>query len=102
MEGRYGIGINNRYALFLEGEDGEDLMLAKKKPVDATKTPVETSKAPVKKVDSSDNKKEKPANNQNNRNANATKDSKPNNREGKILLRTFEAFFTRKSTITLN
>ena len=41
MESRYGIGINNRYAFFLD-EDGDvdpELMLAKKKAMDNAKTP---------------------------------------------------------------
>ena len=80
MESRYGIGINNRYALFLEGEDGEDLIVPKKKTSD-TKAPVIDAKpaAPaVKKADNMDSKKDK-TNNQNNR---VTKDNKANNREG--------------------
>ena len=80
MESRYGIGINNRYALFLEGEDGEDLIVPKKKTSD-TKAPVIDAKpaAPaVKKADSLDSKKDKTTN-QTNR---VTKDNKPNNREG--------------------
>ena len=83
MESRYGIGINNRYALFLDSEDGEDLIVPKKKTSD-TKAPVIDAKpaAPVKKTDATDAKKDK-TNNQNNR---ATKDNKANNREGKESL----------------
>lgn len=82
MESRYGIGINNRYALFLDSEDGEDLnMMAKKKAIaEQTKTTIDNATTkPVKKADANDKKL---ANNQINR---ATKDSKPNNREGKSL-----------------
>lgn len=56
MESRYGIGINNRYAFFLD-EDGDvdpELMLAKKKAMDNAKTPVaapELDTKPVKKAD---------------------------------------------------
>lgn len=84
MESRYGIGINNRYALFLDSEDGEDLILPKKKPVDA-KTPAvpEPATKPVKKAAPEQKLKDKPAPNQTNR---ATKDSKPSNREGKTCL----------------
>jgi len=80
MESRYGIGINNRYALFLDSEDGEDLIVPKKKTSD-TKAPVIDAKpaAPVKKAEATDAKKEKTPN-QNNR---TTKDTKANNREDK-------------------
>ena len=39
MESRYGIGINNRYALFLdeEGEENEDALLSKAKAASAAK-----------------------------------------------------------------
>merc|ERR1712110_687058 len=56
MESRYGIGINNRYAMFLDSEDGEDLILPKKKAVTEAKdqpmlNKVEAKTAqPVKKV----------------------------------------------------
>ena len=77
MESRYGIGINNRYALFLEPEDGD---MAIKKPVEP-KTPANPEPAkPMKKAAPADLKKDKAPVSQNNR---ATKDNKPNNREGK-------------------
>ncbi len=88
MESRYGIGINNRYALFLDSEDGEDDLIPKK-PVAPAKTaaPEPVTKAGGKKGD--DNKKDlnKP-NAQNNRSA---KDSgKPNNnREGTCMFSHF-------------
>lgn len=85
MESRYGIGINNRYALFLDSEDGEDLnnIMAKKKAIaEQTKTTAmdTATTKPIKKADGTDKKM---ANNQINR---ATKDSKPSNREGKSSL----------------
>ena len=85
MESRYGIGINNRYALFLDSEDGEDLsILAKKKAMEQaakaapiTPAPAAAETKPVKKADNlaADNKKIRNS---------TTKDSKPNNREGRF------------------
>ena len=83
MESRYGIGINNRYAMFLDSEDGEDLILPKKKAVTEAKdqpmlNKVEAKTAqPVKKVVPEDPKLVK--------SQTPTKpNQKTNTREGKI------------------
>ena len=74
MESRYGIGINNRYAFFLDEDgDGEDLGMLPKKPVGNSKTPAEAPE-----VDSKSVKKNDPADKKA-----ITKDSKPTSREGK-------------------
>lgn len=100
MESRYGIGINNRYGAFLDLEDGEELIMPKKKPMEAKTAPettTTTAKQPVKKVDSVD-KKDKPAAQSNSR---PTKESaaKPNSREGKPSIFGLQRP-TRKSTAT--
>ena len=82
MESRYGIGINNRYAMFLDedGEGGEDLYLPKKKAVteDAKVAKVEAKPAPPnKKVDDKSIKSQSPA----------KPTTKPSNREGKNSLK---------------
>ena len=77
MESRYGIGINNRYAMFLDEDgEGEELYLPKKKAVteDAKVAKVEAKPAPPnKKVDDKSIKSQSPA----------KPSTKPNNREGK-------------------
>ena len=77
MESRYGIGINNRYAMFLDEDgEGEELYLPKKKAVteDAKVAKVEVKPAPpIKKVDDKNIKSQSP--------------TKPNNREGKNSLK---------------
>ena len=75
MESRYGIGINNRYAMFFDSEDGEEgTILPKKAPVKEEVKPVANAKpaAPVKKAE--DPKKSQ---------TNAKSNNKPNSREGK-------------------
>jgi hypothetical protein len=79
MESRYGIGINNRYALFLDNEDGEEDLIVPKKLVEPVKAPPAPETKPVKKVDTADPKKDKPSN-QNSRPAKDT--GKPRNLEG--------------------
>ena len=83
MESRYGIGINNRYAMFFDSEDGEEgTILPKKAPVKEEVKPVANAKpaAPVKKAE--DPKKSQ---------TNAKSNNKPNSREGKIFCN-FEKF----------
>ena len=78
MESRYGIGINNRYAMFFDSEDGEEgTILPKKAPVKEEGKPVKNEAnakpaAPVKKPE--DPKKSQ---------TNAKSNNKPNSREGK-------------------
>ena len=81
MESRYGIGVNNRYALFLDSdnEDGDNIedMMAKKTSISGDnqkKTALKDSQGKTK-----DDKKES-----NGKVANNKDSSKPNNREGKI------------------
>ena len=55
MESRYGIGINNRYAFFLDEDgDGEDLGMLPKKPVGNSKTPAEAPEVDSKSVKKND------------------------------------------------
>ena len=81
MESRYGIGVNNRYALFLdsdneEGDTIEEIML-KKTTISADNQPKKATK------DSQAKAKDVPVKKDVTTKATSNKDSnKPNNREG--------------------
>ena len=83
MESRYGIGVNNRYALFLDSdnEDGDNIdIMAKKASLTGDNQKGKALKdSQAKTKDAAPVKKDA-----NNKMAN-NKDSKPNTREGKFL-----------------
>ena len=87
MESRYGIGVNNRYALFLDSdnEDGdtmEEIMLKKTQISSADNQTKKASKDPQAKVNGAQTKKDtsKAVNNDSN---------KANSRDGKLSIKVF-------------
>ena len=84
MESRYGIGVNNRYALFLDSdnEDGDNIdIMAKKASLTGDNQKGKALKdSQAKTKDAAPVKKDA-----NNKVANNKDSSKPNNREGKFL-----------------
>ena len=91
MESRYGIGVNNRYALFLDSdnEDGDNIenIMAKKASITGDNQKGKALKdSQAKTKDAAPVKKDA-----NNKMAN-NKDSKPNTREGKFLISSWVKF----------
>ena len=99
MESRYGIGVNNRYALFLDSdnEDGDNIenIMAKKASLTGDNQKGKALKdSQAKTKDAAPVKKDA-----NNKMAN-NKDSKPNTREGKFLVSGWVKFQFLKLTWT--
>ena len=82
MESRYGIGVNNRYALFLDSDnedaDSIDEIMLKKAQISADNQTKKASKDPQAKVNGAPAKKDV-----NNKTASNKDLSKTNSREGK-------------------
>ena len=81
MESQYGIGINNRYALFLdeEGEENEEVLLTKKKANEAANKNVKVAPVTV------NNVKDAAANKASNlKKNNVVNEKNERNREGKL------------------